>query len=176
MWSIGDTVNTVLAATGLAVAIVGLAIVYWQVRKARGAAEAASQAATETQEAMTQRITAADLGSVGTALEALQNQLHAGQRETALRACQSLRRQLIALRARNASRLPKHRREELTWAVSTLSAIRESLERPPEDPEGTLDIAATNSDIDRIIDLVVEWQESPLSLETEAKSHEQRAN
>ena len=61
MWSVGDTVNTVLASVGLAVAIGGLAALFWQVRKARGAAEAASKAASEARSDMVQHVTAADV-------------------------------------------------------------------------------------------------------------------
>lgn len=167
MWSIGDTVNTVLAATGLAVAIVGLAIVYWQVRKTASIAAAARRAATAAREAIGQRVTAADLGSVSTGLDAFQNQLRAGQREAALLSCQGIRRQLVALRSRSTTRLPEEMQGELRWAISTLTKIREALEGAAETTAPDLDVAATNTDIERMIDLVVAWRESPLSLEPE---------
>ena len=167
MWSLGDTVNTVLAGTGLTVAIVGLGAVYWQIRRTASMAQAARRAAVAARETIVQRVTAADLGSVNAGLDALQNELRAGQREAALLSCQGIRRQLVALRSRSAPRLPTEMRIGLQWTISTLTKIREALEGTPEITAPALDITATNSDIERMIDLVVEWRESPLSLEPE---------
>ena len=168
-----DITNTVLAGVGLGVAVLGLGFVYWQIRKLRGATEAASKAASAARSEMVQQVTTAELGSVSTALDAFQNQLRAGQMEAALLSCQGIRRQLVGLRSRSAHQIPEERRTELAWAITTLTRIREVLDEPEETSAPTMEVAATNSEIERMIDLVVEWRESPLSLQMEASGHEQ---
>lgn len=168
MWSPGDTVNTVLAASGLVVAVVGLAAVYWQIRRTATMVQAARRAAIAARETIVQRVTAADLGSVSTGLDALQNELRAGQWEAALLSCQGIRRQLVAIRSRDTLQLSEELRGELTWAVETLTTIRDDLDHSDGASPPALDIAATNADIERVIDLVVEWQESPPSRQGEA--------
>lgn len=172
MWTDADLTNTFLASVGLLVAMVGLGFVYWQIRKLTGAAEAASQADSNARSEMAQQVTTAELGSVNTALDAFQNQLRAGQMEAALLSCQGIRRQLVGLRARSAHEIPGARQTELAWAITTLTRIREALEYPTEAATPTIDVAATNSEIERMIDLVVEWRESPLSLEKETSKNE----
>ena len=164
MWSDADIVNAALAGVGLVAGSGGL----WFAYKAFGAAETASQAARAARDKITQRVTAADLGSVRTALDAFQNQLRASQQEAALLSCQNIRRQLVALRSRPGLDIPVERRRELGWAITTLRRLREAL----EEPEPQLNVASTNSEVERIIDLVVEWEETPLSLEKETSDHE----
>ncbi len=77
MWSDADWVNTGLAGFGVLVAIVGLAAVFWQIRKATSAAEAAREAASEAMQAMAQRFTAADFDTVRAALRTILDSLQA---------------------------------------------------------------------------------------------------
>lgn len=174
MWSDADWVNTGLAGFGVLVAIVGLAIVVWQVRKARSAAEAASQAATEAREAMARYVTAADLGSVRAGLRTLQEQLRAGQFEPALAACQSIREQVAGLRTRRAFQTSQRRLDEHDRVMQGLSEVQESLERTYLGTGPELDVATANGRISGLLDRVVEWQDGAVFLDTEEPSHDHR--
>lgn len=160
IWNAADVVSTVLAGVGIALTTVGLAVVFWQVRQARGAAEAAREAATEAREAMTQRVTAMELGSIHTALQTLQEQLRAGQTQAqaALTSCQSIRGQLVALRTRRQSGISPEQLEGLTLGMGTIAQVQEALERWQAGDGRQLDIADTNGKISTLIDLVVEWR------------------
>lgn len=172
MWSDADVVNTTLASAGLLVAIVGLGAVYWQIRKVRGAAEAARDASSDALQAMAQRVTAADLSSVRTALRALQNELRASQTESALLSCQSIQEQLAALRKRQEIHGPTARREGVTRALGTLGRLRDALELRRIDSEADFDTVDWNNRISATVQLVVEWQESALFLSAEASGDE----
>lgn len=78
----------------------------------------------------------------------------------------------MGLRSRSAHQIPEGQRRELARAITTLTRIREALEEPGQPPAPSMEVAATNSEIERMIDLVVEWRESPLSLQMEANGHE----
>ena len=138
------TSYTVLASVGIALTAGGLVVVLWQVRMARGAAEAAREAATEAREAMTQRVTAMELGSIHTALQTLQEQLRAGQAQAALASCQSIRGQLVALRTRRKSRISPEQLEGFTLGMGTIAQVQEALERWQAGGDRQLDIADTN--------------------------------
>ena len=166
MWTEADIVNTTLASTGLLVAIVGLAAVYWQIRKVRGAAEAAQSAATTSREVMARRVTAADLGSTRVALRALRGELRSGGVEHALLSCDLIRESLVALHARNTGRISEERRDALDDAVATVRSIQQELEQARAGSE-PFDASEVYSMVADLIDFVVDWQESPLSLEGE---------
>ena len=68
--------------------------------------------------------------------------------------------------------ISQKRQELLTGAMAALRRIREALEDPLAPTESVLDIASTNSEIENMIDFVVEWQENSLFSETEAERHE----
>ena len=172
MWSAPDIVNAAIAAGGLLVSVIGIIAIFVQVRKARGAAEAASDATRRTREEVAQRVTEADLGTVTSELRSLQDRLRADQREAALRSCQDIRQRFAALRARPVPGVPQERWELLAWAMATLTRIREALEQPRDAAESALDIASTNSEVEKMIDIVVEWQQSSLFLETGSDGHD----
>lgn len=172
MWGAPDITSTAISTSGLLVSIAGLFAVFIQVRRARGAAEAASRSARATREAVMQRVTEADLGAMVSEMRALQDRLRADQREAALRSCQEIRQGFAALRARPMTEISQKRQELLTGAMAALRRIREALEDPLAPTESVLDIASTNSEIENMIDFVVEWQENSLFSETEAERHE----
>lgn len=157
-WDSADVVSTVLASTGIGLTVIGLGFVLWQVRQARGAAEAAREAASEAREAMAQRVTAVDLGSIHTALRTLQDQLRAGQTQAALASCQSVRGQLVALRTRDEARISPGQLDELTRGMGTIAQVQEALERQQAGDDQQMDIADANNRISTLIDLMVEWR------------------
>lgn len=151
----------------VALAGVGLAFVFWQVRQARGAAEAAHKAATEAREVMTQRVTAADLGSVRANLRALLPQLRAEQYESAWLLCQDAREQLVALRSRRGL---DARQDRLTGAIMTLAETQNILEG--DEPQSAL---ANMERIRATLDMLVEFREDALYSAGEGNAHEQRS-
>lgn len=168
IWNAADVVNTVLAVVGILLTAVGLAVVFWQVRQARDAAEAASRAATEAREAMAQRLTAVDLGSIHTALRTLQDQLRARQTQAALASCQAVRGQLVALRTRDEARISPGHLDELTRGMGTIAQVQEALERQQAGDGQQMDIAAANNKISTLIDLMVERRTLFLEREEQA--------
>ena len=168
LWNAADIVNTVLAGIGIGLTAVGLAVVFWQVRKARGAAEAAREAASEAREVMAQRATATDLGSIHTQLRTILDDLRAQRYESAWLTCQEVREHLVALRVRPGL---EGQQERITEALAILSSIQRTL---------GLD-APENADIDMsdgirsMLDLVVELREHALFSEREGNDHEQRS-
>ena len=181
IWNAADVVNTVLAGVGIALTAVGLAVVFWQVRQARGAAEAAREAATEAREAMARHMTAMDLGSVQTGLRALQDVLRRGDMEYALTSCQSIREQVVALRGRSLFQERSERLAEHTHVLAILVRIEEEIERDLQtaatgdqaESKPRMDVAAANSEISDAIDLVVGWRQDAVFSATEVPSHEQ---
>lgn len=173
MWSIGDTVNTVLAATGLAVAIVGLAIVYWQVRKARGAAEAAREATSEAMQVMARYVTAADLGSVRaglrTILDSLQDldNLEEGDRQSVWRRCQDVREHLIELHVRPGL---EDQQGLLNTAITRVSEAQKAL----DDGDGAVDWGGVRRNVSAGLDSVLEVRQHALFLREEGADREQR--
>ena len=174
MWSVGDTVNTVLASVGIVVAIGGLIAVFIQIRKIRSATVAASKATKEARAEMVQHVTAAELGSTRMALRALRGELRTGGLEYALMSCDLIRESLVALYSRNAERIPEERREGLEDAVDAVRQIQQALERERSGSDVPLDIGDVNNRISELIDFVVDWQERPLSLGRETTDYEQR--
>lgn len=166
-WNAADIVNTVLAGVGIGLTAVGLAVVFWQVRKARGAAEAAREAASEAREAMAQRVTAADLGSVRANLRALLPQLRAEQYESAWLLCQDAREQLVALRSRRGL---DARQDRLTGAIMTLAETQNILEG--DEPQSAL---ANMERIRAALDMLVEFREDALYSAGEGNDHERRS-
>ncbi len=166
MWSEADVINTTLAASGLVVAIVGLAAVYWQTRRTANIARAARRAAVAARATIVQRVTAADLGSTRMALRALRGELRSGDVEYALISCDLIRESLVALHARNAGQISEERRDALADAVATVRSIQQELEQARAGSE-PFDAGEVSSMIADMIDFVVDWQESPLSLDEE---------
>jgi len=152
----------------VALAGVGLAVIFWQVRQARGAAEAAREAATEAREVMAQRVTAADLGSVRANLRALLEQLRAEQYDPAWYPCQESREQLVALRTRPGL---DDRQGRLTEAITTLAETQGILES--DEPQNAL---ANMESIRAILDMTVELREDALYSAREGIDDEQRSD
>lgn len=144
----------------VALAGVGLTLVFWQVRQARDAAEAASRAATEAREAMAQRATATDLGSIHTQLRTILDDLRAQRYESAWLTCQVVREHLVALRVR--PRL-EDQQGRITEAITILSLVQSTLGR---DAPGDANIDMS-SDIRSVLDMVVELREHALFSERE---------
>ncbi len=165
-WDSADVVSAVLASTGIGLTVIGLGLVLWQVRQARGAAEAAREAASEAREAMAQRVTAADLGSIHTGLRRLLDALQNQQGQSAQAACQEVREQMVALRARSGL---QDQQEHITEAITTLSRTQDILERESQ-PEADIDM----NGIRAILDLVVEIRERALFFAKEGDDHGQR--
>lgn len=166
-WDSADVVSIVLASTGIGLTAVGLAVVYWQARQARGAAEAAREAATEAREVMARHMTAMELGSIHANLRALLEQLHAGQYESARYPCQESREQLVALRARPGL---DGWQERITEAITTLAETQERIES--DEPQSAL---ANMESIRAILDMMVELREDALYSAGEGNEHEQRS-
>ena len=167
MWTAPDIISTAIAVLGLIVSIVGLTVVIVQVRKARGAAEAAAEAVRDARGDVMRRVTEADLGAVVSELRGLQDRLRADQHDAALRSCQGAWERLVALRSRHESRIPRERHERLSQAISTLTRVREALEPRDGGAPVDMDIGSTNSEIEEVVELVVSWQQSSLFLEYE---------
>ena len=150
-----DVGNVVLAGGGLA-------LVLGQLNKTLSAAEAASRAASKATGAIAQQITIADLGRIQSDLRGLQAALRGEEFAFALVSSRLVKDQIVALRARSGVEGVQTRLARLSRAASDLQRIREALERDRLSTEDAseLDIADANGKIDRIIDLVVEWQES----------------
>ena len=168
VWNAADVVNTVLAGVGITLTAVGLAVVFWQVRQARGAAEAAREAATEAREVMTRHMTAADLGSVRSGLHALQNEIRRRDYESAWRTCREIHGQLAGLRHRPGI---EHQQETLTGAVTSLSEVQASLESE-DDP----DTVGLNTKVRAVIETVGALQTQALFFDREGNDHEQRSD
>jgi hypothetical protein len=129
-------------------------------------AQAARRAAVAARETIVQRVTAADLGSTRMALRALRGELRSGSIEYALLSCDLIRESLVALHSRNAERISEERSAALADAIATVRSIQRELEQARAGSE-PFDASEVYSMVADLIDFVVDWQESPLSLEGE---------
>jgi len=169
MWSEADWVNTGLASFSVLVAIGGVGIVVWQVRKARGAAEAARDAATSAREGMARRVTSADLEVVRRVLREMLDDLQGGEIQTLWADCQDARERLMEMRARPGL---GDQQQHLTFAITGLREIQENI---TADESATSDFD-TSASLQAVLETVVELQQRALFFEGEATSDEQRAN
>ena len=167
MWSAADIVNTVLASVGIAIAIGGLAIVVWQIRKATGAAEAARDATSKTMQALAQRFTTADLDLVRTALRTILDNLQGEDRQSVWSGCQDTRERLIELRARPGL---ENQQGQLTPAITSVSEAQKAL----DDGVGEVDWGDVRKNVSDALDSVVELQQHALFFKEEGASREQR--
>ena len=167
MWSDADITNTVLASVGVAIAIGGLILVYCQVRKARGAAEAARDATSEAMQAMAQRFTTADLDMVRSALRTILDNLQDEDPRSGWSSCQDVREHLIELRARPG--LETHQ-GQLTPAITSVSEAQKTL----ESGDGAVDWGEVRRNVSDALDSILELRQHALFFKEEGASREQR--
>ena len=139
-------------------AVAGFLVLWVQVRRARGAAEAARQATQDAFSAMSERVTIADLSRIRARIGHVQEALRSNKFEIALIHMQDLRTELVQLRSRRSFG-SDDRQATIQGIVTSLSRYQDTLERRVGDPNVDVHVSKINSRLGDSILILAAWSE-----------------
>ncbi len=127
------TLRVYLDLVNYGLTVAGFFILWYQVRQARSAAEAARDATQRALDALAERVTIADLSRMKVKFHRAQDALRVGKLEIALLVLQDLRSEVSQLRSRRGFGIAV-RQAAITGIISSLRRSLEVVERTLSDP------------------------------------------
>lgn len=147
-------------SSGLSIllSLAGFALLWFQTRKARTAAESARLASNRAIQAISDTDTISDLATIKSGMKRIQVALHGGRYETALLQSQSLRETLSQLRSRRSFGTDE-RGIQIQSMVAFLRKLQDTLERKLEEPESQVTVRPANNKLSEYTSEVSVWME-----------------
>ena len=140
------------------IGIVGFGLTIYGLRKTRSSVEASKQATRQTLQAMSDRLTIADIALIRTSMREIQVALRGNRWESALIRIQETRATLHQLKEREGF-TGDVRRTEMQEMIVRLRKLQDRLERKLGNPDASLSVMAANSLLSDFIDRLSEWGE-----------------
>lgn len=147
-------------SSGLSIllSLAGFALLWYQTRKARTAAESARLATDRAIRSISDTDTISDLATIKAGMKRVQVALHGARYETALLQSQSLRETLNQLRSRRGFRTDE-RTTQIQSMVAYLKKLQDLLERKLEEPESRVVVRPANNKLSDYTAEVSAWME-----------------